>query len=143
MLDAPTQQEAPSKTGKSQPANRRKGKSPLPPVEHRFKKGQSGNPSGRPKKTPADYLTEKARAHADEAIGTYLSCLQAEEAPWPAKVSAATEILNRGYGKAKQEMDVSHNVTISDAFEKLISRINGGPAFDIDADEIQQIEAAE
>jgi hypothetical protein len=142
MLDAPTH-DAPSKTGKAAPAKRRK--KPVPPVEHRFKPGQSGNPSGRPKKTPTDYLTQKAREHADEAIGTYLKCLQAEEAPWPAKVSAATEILNRGFGKAKQEMDVSHNLTISDAFEKLISRINGdtGPVLDAEADEIQQIEAAE
>jgi hypothetical protein len=142
MLDAPTH-DAPSKTGKAAPAKR--AKKPIPPVEHRFKPGKSGNPSGRPKKQPVDEVTAKAREYAQKALFTYVDVMSDEEAPHSARVTAATEILNRGFGKAKQEMDVSHNLTISDAFERLISRINGdtGPVLDAEAEDIQQIEAAE
>jgi hypothetical protein len=142
MLDAPTH-DAPSKTGKAAPAKR--AKKPIPPVEHRFQKGKSGNPNGRPKKQPVDEITDKAREYAQKALFTYVDVMSDEEAPHSARVTAATEILNRGFGKAKQEMDVSHNLTISDAFERLISRINGdpGPVLDAEAEDIQQIEAAE
>lgn len=74
-----------------------------------FKKGQSGNPKGRPKKLPeldkllADVLgEEKDGITAGEAI---LKALRAKAAK--GDVRAAEVLLDRAYGKAKQTMDVS------------------------------------
>jgi hypothetical protein len=145
MLDAP-EHDAPSKSEKRPRAKSGRGQAPTSRANLKpFQKGKSGNPSGRPKKQPVDEITDKAREYAQKALFTYVDVMSDEEAPHSARVTAATEILNRGFGKAKQEMDVSHNLTISDAFERLISRINGdtGPVLDAEADEIQQIEAAE
>ena len=74
-----------------------------------FKKGQSGNPNGRPKKLPeldkllADVLgEEKDGITAGEAI---LKALRAKASK--GDVRAAEVLLDRAYGKAKQTMDVS------------------------------------
>jgi len=74
-----------------------------------FKKGQSGNPNGRPKKLPeldkllADVLgEEKDGITAGEAI---LKALRAKASK--GDVRAAEVLLDRAYGKAKQTMDLS------------------------------------
>lgn len=78
-------------------------------VDKKFKKGQSGNPNGRPKKLPeldkllADVLgEEKNGVTAGEVI---LKALRAKAAK--GDVRAAEVLLDRAYGKAKQTMDVS------------------------------------
>ena len=56
---------AETKSGKNQPPdNRERSGNPkrVPPVEHRFKPGQSGNPGGRPKKNHLAELGEKVFA---------------------------------------------------------------------------------
>lgn len=83
----------------------------------------SKNPRGRPKK---DYdLAKMAQAHAEKAIETLAKCLVDSESTWSAKVSAASELLDRGFGKAPQSLDVEHKVTLSDEFEQFIRRLNG------------------
>jgi hypothetical protein len=74
-----------------------------------FKKGQSGNPKGRPKKLPelnkllADVLgEEKDGVTAAEAI---LKALRAKAAK--GDIRAAEVLLDRGYGKAKQAVEHS------------------------------------
>jgi hypothetical protein len=74
-----------------------------------FKKGESGNPNGRPKKLPeldkllADVLgEEKDGITAGEVI---LKALRAKAAK--GDVRAAEVLLDRAYGKSKQTMDVS------------------------------------
>lgn len=71
--------------------------------KHKFKKGQTGNPNGRPKKLPqldaliADVLgEEKDGKTAAEAI---LMAMRAKAAK--GDVRAAELILNRAYGKPK------------------------------------------
>jgi hypothetical protein len=87
------------------------------------KKGEVRNPRGRPKK---DYdLAALAQSHAELAVKTLAQCLTDAEASWPAKVSAASELLDRGFGKAPQSLDVEHKVTLSDAFEEFIRKLNG------------------
>jgi hypothetical protein len=76
-----------------------------------FKKGQSGNPNGRPRKIPeldkllADVLgEEKDGQTAAEAI---LKALRLKAAK--GDVRAAEVLLDRAYGKAKQFIDNTHD----------------------------------
>jgi len=76
---------------------------------HNFKKGQSGNPKGRPKKIPeidkllADVLgEEKNGTIAAEAI---LKALLSKATK--GDVRAAEVLLDRAYGKARQYLDHS------------------------------------
>lgn len=63
------------------------------------RKGEpSRNPRGRPRK---DFdLAAMAQAHAGAAIDTLVRCMSDEKASWSARISAAAEILDRGYGRA-------------------------------------------
>ena len=67
-----------------------------------FKKGQSGNPGGRPKVVAE--VKELARAHTGEAIETLVSIMTNPKAAPAARVSAANSLLDRGYGKPPQHI---------------------------------------
>jgi hypothetical protein len=76
---------------------------------HKFPKGKSGNPNGRPKKLPeldkllADVLgEEKDGVTAAEAILKKLRAMAAA-----GNLRAAEILLDRGYGKAKQQVDLT------------------------------------
>jgi hypothetical protein len=82
-----------------------------PPVHTRWKKGQSGNPKGGPKKLPeldkllADVLgEEKDGITAAEAI---LKVIRAKASR--GDLRAAEILLDRGYGKPKQQTDITTN----------------------------------
>lgn len=67
-----------------------------------FKPGQSGNPAGRPRliETPSGRsLRELAREHTMAAMETLIAIALDDEAPAAARISAASAILDRGYGK--------------------------------------------
>jgi hypothetical protein len=81
--------------------------------KHKFKKGQTGNPNGRPRKLPeldkllADVLgEEKDGVSAGEAI---LKALRAKATK--GDVRAAEVLLDRAYGKSKQTIDNNVNVS--------------------------------
>jgi hypothetical protein len=67
-----------------------------------FKKGQSGNPGGRPKVIAE--VKELARAHTGEAIETLVSIMTNPKSAPAARVSAANALLDRGYGKPPQHI---------------------------------------
>jgi hypothetical protein len=67
-----------------------------------FKKGESGNPGGRPK--VIGELRELAREHAPDAIKE-LARLAIKAKSETARVAAIRELLDRGYGKAAQVLD--------------------------------------
>jgi Family of unknown function (DUF5681) len=68
-----------------------------------FKKGQSGNPAGRPRKAIAD-LSREARRHAHLALNTLVKiCKEGIERN---RLSAARELLDRGFGRPLQSIDV-------------------------------------
>jgi hypothetical protein len=74
---------------------------------HKFKKGQSGNPNGRPPILP-DIAEAVAKVLADEKDGK--SALEAVFMALRSKavkgdVRAAQELLDRAYGKAKQVVE--------------------------------------
>ena len=84
-----------------------------------FRKGQSGNPGGMPKRTTEQAkiwsdVKEAAKAVTQEAIDTLVETMRAGNAPYAAKVSAAMALLDRGWGKAKESVDITHKTTLED-----------------------------
>ncbi|MGB8896959.1 MAG: DUF5681 domain-containing protein [Pseudolabrys sp.] len=70
-----------------------------------FKKGQSGNPGGRPK-ILAD-IREVARAHTASAMNALVQIVENNNAPPAARVAAANSLLDRGYGKPEAKIDAN------------------------------------
>lgn len=63
----------------------------------RFRKGQSGNPGGRPKLI--GHVRELAQAQTEKSIRKLVQILDDKKAPHAAQVAAARELLDRGWGK--------------------------------------------
>jgi hypothetical protein len=70
----------------------------------KFRKGQSGNPGGRPK--VLGDLREMARQHAPRII-VELARLALKAKSETARIAAIRELLDRGYGRPRQAMEVS------------------------------------
>jgi hypothetical protein len=87
---------------------------PTPPEHSRFKPGQSGNPNGRPKKIPeldkllADVLGEEK--DGIEAAKAILMALRAKATK--GDVRAAEVLLERAYGKIKQDVNLSGSLGV-------------------------------
>ena len=72
-----------------------------------FRKGQSGNPSGRPKNTPEQKDALAAiRDLAPNAADVLQQIMVDPNAPAAARIRAAVEILDRTYGKAVTPIEV-------------------------------------
>jgi hypothetical protein len=65
-----------------------------------FKKGQSGNPGGRPKEDNDD--KQLAREHSEEALQRLLTWMRSENPK--ASVAACQAVLDRAYGKPAQAL---------------------------------------
>src|ERR1700733_652639 len=78
-----------------------------------FRPGVSGNPGGRPKR-PATIEARQvvvdakalARQCAPEAIATLKAIMLSDRVPPAARIGAAAVLLDRGYGKARQEVEI-------------------------------------
>jgi hypothetical protein len=70
-----------------------------------FKKGQSGNPGGRPKAVAE--VQELARQHTTDAVQTLVSIMTDPKSAPAARVSAANSLLDRGYGKPPQHQHIT------------------------------------
>lgn len=68
-----------------------------------FKKGQSGNPGGRPK-MPED-LKRAMQGLAEDAIKVLQEAMQSDDLR--ARILAAAHVLDRGYGKPTQAVDLT------------------------------------
>jgi Family of unknown function (DUF5681) len=72
-----------------------------------FKKGESGNPGGRPK-LPAE-LREMFQARSQEALEVLTRCLHSDDER--IAIMAAQAILDRGYGKPHQTQSIDASIT--------------------------------
>lgn len=74
-----------------------------------FEKGKSGNPSGRPRVLLPDgrSLSDLAKDHTQAAIDTLIEVATDKAAPSAARVGAASAILDRGWGKPMQSVELT------------------------------------
>jgi Family of unknown function (DUF5681) len=75
-----------------------------------FRPGQSGNPNGRPR-VLAD-VQKVARAHSADAIKTLSDVMNNPKTPAAARISAASALLDRGYGKPSQTVDANNTTYV-------------------------------
>ena len=91
------------------------------------KGGVSPNPGGRP--AVIRDLREAAQGYSEEALTVLAGVMRDTEAPPAAKVAAARELLDRGYGKAVQAVDVNSKVDMgATAAQVLMDLANRGKA---------------
>jgi hypothetical protein len=76
-----------------------------PPPGRRFEKGKSGNPGGRPKAVRD--VAAAAREHTQEGLETLVTAMRDGGAPWNARIRAVELILERGWGKPMQAVELS------------------------------------
>lgn len=74
------------------------------------KRPGAGRPKGSKSKATAEAratISERAKEYTDEALQALADILKSQNAPAAAKVSAATALLDRGYGKPVQSTELS------------------------------------
>lgn len=81
-----------------------------PPKHTRFKKGQSGNPKGRPKMPDLKAVIANALSEEKDgksALEAIISSMRGKAAR--GDVRAAEFLLDRGYGKATQDINMKQD----------------------------------
>ena len=71
------------------------------------KREGSGRPAGRRNKITAD-IKALAQVYAPGAVKTLAEIMAGKDQPAAARVAAARELIDRGYGKALQAIDLSN-----------------------------------
>lgn len=79
-----------------------------------FKKGQSRNPNGRAKKTEAVRNAEElAREASEQAVRKLIALMSSGDQN--VELKAANSILDRGFGKPRQSVDVTNRDLVVEA----------------------------
>ncbi len=81
---------------------------PVTGQPHRWKKGESGNPSGRP--AIKREVRELAKAMCPEAMQTLGQIMRDKKQPGSARVAACKEVFDRAMGRAEQHHKVSGRI---------------------------------
>ena len=85
-----------------------------------FLPGMSGNAGGRPKLIGE--VRDLARQFTEEAVETLASIMRNPESPTPARVAAAQALLDRGWGRAAQQVEVQRSGGFAEMLEQLEQR---------------------
>lgn len=83
-------------------------------MSHLFKPGQSGNPTGRPKKLKeiADAIKESTE-EGMKCINLFLEIMESKKASNRDRIAAATKLLEYAYGKPlQQNTNINTNIEV-------------------------------
>lgn len=103
---------------------------PTPAAERKlvgrpWQKGVSGNPGGRSKTTKQ--LAKLAREYTDEALATVVSIMRDEGNKPIDRLRAADIILDRGYGKAKQKIELEDAALAGPVLADVVAELVSDP----------------
>ena len=83
-----------------------------------FKPGQSGNPGGRPKVDKT--VKALAREHTEDAVRTLAEILKNGAASESSRVQAASALLDRGWGRPLQQLEIGEAGAFSEMDEEAV-----------------------
>ncbi len=113
-----------------------------------FVKGQSGNPSGRPKKKPITeayerLLTEVVPGDPKQRTYAEIIALSMMRSAMKGKIQAAIEVTDRTEGRPSQAVDMNHSgnvgVNVDDVRRKLAAKLDAIATPHVDAERTEDL----